>query len=1208
MRFISGVIGRPVTVTMFTLGVLVFGYFSFERLEVNLMPDISYPSITIRTDYEGAAPEEVEDLISKPIEEALAAVRNLTQISSVSRAGSSDVILELGWDADLDQAILDIRQKIDLVELPQDAARPRILRYNPALEPIMKYGLYAAGTVDLYKVRRIAEDELKTQLERIPGVAAAKVQGGLEEEILIEVDEAALIRFNVSMERIQSRLAQENVNLAGGVLSHGEAEYLLRTTNEFRSLEEMGRIILARRGAADIRLKDLARIRSAAKDRKVITRIGGYESVEIAIYKEADANTVAIARRVEGVAGERELVAAATPRSAEAPAAPGGAKAQRSGNEGPKKLAEELPEGVYLKLLADQSRFIQQSIDEVLSSALIGGILAILVLYFFLHELMPTLIIAISIPISVVATFSLMYFRGVSLNIMSLGGLALGVGMLVDNAIVVLESIFRCREEGDAPVEAARRGTNEVGTAVVASTLTTVAVFFPIAFVKGIAGQIFIDQALTVTFSLLASLLAAMTLVPMLAALRLPDLSVGGPRLWLTGLLKGAWSRATRLIPPRRLNWLLLLPSYPLFLLVEAVAGLARFLAGEIRGLFGRPSWYPRRSWVKLAYWLVVFPLLLVPRLAVFVLRTVLLGIARSIEVVLVVLLGAAAGVLYLALRLVGLVLRFPQRLFLAGYRALAGGYPRMLGLVLDHTGGVLVVSAALIGSSLLLWSRLGTELVPRLHQGEFSVSVKRPVGTTLEQTDRVATQVESLVRHIPELKTAYATVGVSLEDSLVEAKERENEAVVMFHLEKIDPGSERPRLLQLLLPSRGHNLAEIEQRAVAAVRSNLQTIPGLTTQLAFPSLFSFKTPMEVEIRGHDLERLRSYSDGLVAHLRSIEGIEDLRSNLDEGYPEVQIQFDRDRMVAMGLDLRTVAQLIRDKVQGAVPTRYSQVERKLDMRVRLQEQNRQSLTDLGNLVVNPGGLQPIPLTSVARLVVGQGPSEIKRIDQARVAVLSANVSGVDLGSLATRIEQEVRRVPPPPGFTVQVSGQSTEMKVSFESLKFALLLAVFLVYLVMASQFESFLQPLIILFTIPMAAIGVLVTLYLFQVPISIMVYIGLIVLAGIVVNNAIVLIDYTNLLRSRGLSVRAALVQAGSARLRPILMTTGTTVLGLLPMAFGLGEGAEMRMPLAVTLIAGLSSSTLLTLLIIPTMYQLLVRGSTPGKSDDGAAAQPAT
>jgi hydrophobic/amphiphilic exporter-1 (mainly G- bacteria), HAE1 family len=1200
MKLISGVIARPVTVTMFTLGVIVFGYFSFERLEVNLMPDISYPSITIRTEYEGAAPEEVEDLVSRPIEEALAAVRSLTQISSVSRAGSSDVTLELGWGTNLDQSILDIRQKLDLVELPEDATRPRILRYNPALEPIMKYGLYAEGAADLYKLRRIAEDELKIQLERIPGVAAAKVQGGLEEEVLIEADEAQLTRLGVSMELIQSRLAQENVNLAGGVLSHGEAEYLLRTTNEFRSIDEMGEIVLARRGQADIRLKDVARIRSAAKDRKVITRIGGFESVEIAIYKEADANTVSVSRRVKALLGQRIPSAQPTP-GASAPVqpapvqpAPAQPTPQPKADED-RPLAEELPPGVFLKLVADQARFIQQSIDDVLSAALQGGVLSILVLYLFLQELLPTLIISLAIPISIVATFAAMYFRGITLNVMSLGGLALAIGMLVDDAIVVLESIFRCREEGDEPVAAARRGTQEVFMAVVSTTLTTVAVFFPLSFVEGVAGQLFVDQALTVTFALLTSMAVSFTVVPMLAALQAPDLRSGGEGLWAVRLFKAAWSRATRLIPFRALNLPALVVGFPLSLLVELFVQAGRSVLGELRSLVARPPWGPRGGLRRVLFWLAAFLPFALLRLVRFVLRLALLGAARLLEAVLVVVLGGAGAAVYLVLQIARGVLWLPSQAFRGGYNALAGLYPRALGLALDNAWLVIGASVASTVGAGLLWSRLGNELVPNLHQGEFSVSVKRPVGTALAETDRAVAQIERLAQGMPYLDSVYATVGVSSEGSMVEAQERENEAVVSFRLDARQPGAaksdEGKGFWELLLPGREAPMSWIEDQAVAHLRGGLRKLAGSRTQLTFPSLFSFKTPVEVQIEGHNLEKLQSFSEDVLDRLRTIDGLEDLRSNLQEGYPEVQIRFDRDRMAVLGLDLKSVAELIRDKVQGAVPTRFSEVERKLDMRVRLQPSDRGTLQNLADLVVNPGGAQPIPLSAVASLEAGRGPSEIRRVDQARVAIISANVAGIDLGTMAGRIEKEVRRTPAPPGFSVEVRGQSTEMKLAFRSLVLALGLAIFLVYLIMASEFESFLQPLIILFTIPMGAIGVIVVLYLLKIPVSIMVYMGIILLAGVVVDNAIILVDYINLCRSRGMALREAIVHAGSVRLRPILMSSATTVLGVVPMALGLGEGAEMRMPLAVTIISGLSTATVLTLVIIPTIYKLISR-----------------
>ncbi len=1202
MKLSSAAIQRPVTVSMFTLGVLVFGYFSYSRLEINLMPELSYPSITIRTAYEGAAPQEVEGLVSIPIEEALAAVRNLTRLSSLSRAGTSEVLLELEWDTNLDNTIVDIRQKLDLIALPEEVSRPRILRYNPALDPIMRYGLY--GAADLHELRQLAEEELKPQLERIPGVAAAKVQGGVEREILIELDKNKLIRYGIGADLVKQRLAQENVNLAGGTLKHGDADYLLRTTNEFRGLQEISGLILKQIAGANILLQDVATARIGFKDRKVITRIGGMESVEIAIYKEADANTVAVSRNVQRAAGRRteESEIQGKNRSAGKQKKPASALGQPEERQ---KLADTLPGGIYLRLIQDQARFIENSIREVLDAAIYGGGLAILILYFFLGKLPATLIVALSIPISVVATFSLMYFGHVSVNIMSLGGLALGIGMLVDNAIVVLESIFRCREEGDSVTDAARRGTREVGTAVVASTLTTVAVFFPISFVKGVAGQIFTDQALTVTFSLMASLVVSLTLVPMLAALRLPS-RLEGEKLWSANFARSAlaWARG-KLLPAGDASgrWspfvVALLPVGFVVVLGQRLGAYVRFelwrpvkdlFFGFFRALFRPPRWLPGPRPARRALGALLF----LPRLilhlagALFGFTALLLGAVLTLlghvaEIIVVLALGTVGGGIWVILQLCRALIWLPQKLFQAVLERLTSFYPAVLDLAMDRALGVIGLSLLLLWGSTLLWSRLGDELIPRMHQGEFSVSLERPVGTTLDETSRFAARLEGVAKEIPGIATTYTTVGISKEGSFAEAQERENEAIVNFYLDRAAAALA------------GLPLAALETRVVKKLRHLLLELPGIVTQLSFPSLFSFRTPLEIEVKGDDLDQLQRISVRLVKRLDEVAGLEDLRSNLEAGYPEIQIIFHRQKMASLGLDLRQVAQLVRDLVQGDVATRYNEGERKLDVRVRLRDKERRSIADLANLIVNPGVGRPIPLSAVATLEVGRGPSEIKRIDQSRVALLSANVSGVALGTLARKIQGILDSQSLPPGTTVEVSGQNREMQASFESLIFALALAVFLVYLVMASQFESFIQPLIVLFSIPLAAVGALAALYLLDTPVSIVVYIGMIVLVGIVVNNAIVLIDYANQCRQRGMNVRRAIQHAGQVRLRPILMTTATTVLGLIPMAIGIGEGAEMRVPLAVTLIAGLTSSSILTLVVIPTVYSLVVRDPEP-------------
>ncbi|MXX04692.1 MAG: efflux RND transporter permease subunit, partial [Gemmatimonadetes bacterium] len=534
MNIVDFAIRKPVTITMLVLAALIFGYVSFQRLAVNLLPDISYPSLTVRTEYEGAAPQEIENLISRRIEEDVGVVTGLVEVSSISRAGVSDVVLEFDWDTDMNLAIMDVRERVDRVFLPQDAERPILLRYNPELDPIMRLGL--SGD-DLIMLRNLADWEIRRQLETVPGVASVRIKGGLVEEIQVEINEAQLTRLGLTFGQINQRLAAENINQAGGQLQEGDEALIVRAVNEFQTVEEIGDIIISSRGEVPVRLHDVATVRRHFKERKTLTRINGRESVEIALFKEADANTVTVARAIRERLGDVEtgdgeptgdvepVVAEGaedetTEESEETAAA--GAESTGAGPGAAVMGIEEntivstLPEGVTLHLVSDQSRFIENAIDEVIKTAQWGGVLAILVLFLFLRNLRSTLIVGVAIPVSVLITFILMFFSQTTLNIMSLGGLALGIGMLVDNAIVVLESIFRCREEGDSMVEAARRGASEVGMAVTASTLTTIAVFFPIVFIEGIAGQIFTDQALTVTFALLASLAVARTVIPMM--------------------------------------------------------------------------------------------------------------------------------------------------------------------------------------------------------------------------------------------------------------------------------------------------------------------------------------------------------------------------------------------------------------------------------------------------------------------------------------------------------------------------------------------------------------------------------------------------------------------------------------------------------------------------------------------------------------------
>ena len=1131
---------RPVAVLMVFFAVLVFGWFSIRLLPLNLMPDISYPRLTVRTEYPGAAPAEVENNVSRPMEEILGVVTGLTKISSASRGGYSDVVLEFAWDTDMDEANQDVLEKLDAIKpvLPTEVKQPLILRYDPTLDPVLTLSLSGAGEgfagIDGLKyLRRIADRDVRRLLEPIEGVAAVKVKGGLEEEIQVQLLEEQLRRTNISVDTVIKRLQAENINLAGGSMRDGRTRYLVRTVNEFRDLADIRELVILSRDGRDIKLKDIAEVGSGYKDRDVITRVDGREAVEVEVYKEADANIVDMAGRVTEAS-----LRTVRPR-----------------------LKSEY--GADIDVLTDRSLFIESSIDEVRDTAISGGLLAIIILFLFLRDLKSTLIVAISIPISVLVTFAPLNMAGVSLNIMSLGGLALGIGMLVDNSIVVLESIHRCKEEGDDYVTATVRGTSEVGSAVISSTLTTVAVFFPMVFVEGIAGQMFGDLGLTVVFSLLASLAVALFLIPMLASRSW----IGGP-----GLSTG---------------------EPPAVRLGRALRGLMTSWgsAEELGASLAKPRWW----------WLTIVPLAYY--LVRFVLHFSFDLIGKLLSAVLIMLVAVVVTVVGGALWLLGWVIKPVLWLFDALMRRLEAGYPRLIRWSLRNR--VVVYGLVLASGVATVWAapQLDNELIPELHQGEFTVELSLPVGTPLMATQETMLPVEQeLLRAIPRLRSLITTIGSERDSSesgergehttrlrvalttqktrtatYEEPKEGEPEVIAAEPVEPAEP-------LGLAAPPTDPNNAERE--ALAAVRPLVERIPDAIINVTRPALFSFTRPIEVEIRGYELAELGDATDAVRETLAGITGLRDVKSSILPGSPEVQIVYNRDALARYNLDIRTVAELVRNKVQGFEATKYNRKDRKIPVRVRLKDIETADVEELRELVVNPGQARPVPLTAVAELTLGRGPNEIRRIGQQRVGLVTANLEGAGLGSVVTAIEAQLTELELPAGVSYAVTGQSAEWDTSSRSLYLALGLSIFLVYVIMASQFESLIYPLIILVTIPLAAVGVIWTLLLLGLPVSVLVFLGAILLAGIVVNNAIVLVDYAGQLKERGHSTDDALAIAGQVRLRPILMTTLTTVLGLVPMALGLGDGAELRTPMAITVIAGLSFSTLLTLVVIPTLY----------------------
>lgn len=1109
---------RRVTIAMFTVTLMLFGFIALGNLKVNLLPDLSYPTLTVRTEYTGAAPAEIETLITEPVEEAVGVVKNLRKLKSISRTGQSDVVLEFAWGTNMDQASLEVRDKMEALNLPLEAKSPVLLRFNPSTEPIMRLVISAKtdpssdaeAVRQLTELRRYADEDLKKKLEPVTGVAAVKVGGGLEDEIQVDIDQQKLAQLNLPIDTVIKRLKEENINISGGRLEEGSQRYLVRTVNQFADLEDIRNLLVTTQSsngsAADaamqqmfaiaastgsdaavaaasaaqsassssstniangvpVRLKDVATVRQGYKEREAIIRLGGKEAVELAIYKEGDANTVSTA---EALRARLEQIKGQVPGDAE------------------------------LTTIEDQSRFIEHAISDVKKDAVIGGILAILIIFLFLRDGWSTFVISLSLPVSIITTFFFMGQLGLSLNVMSLGGLALATGLVVDDSIVVLESIAKARERGLSILQAAIVGTREVSMAVVASTLTTIAVFLPLVFVDGIAGQLFRDQALTVAIAIAISLLVSMTLIPMLSSLK------GRPPLaFPEEPTHQPWQPDSRWLKP--------------------VAGSRRGVATLVRWICFGMAWSVIRVW-------------------------------RGLVAV------------------VGPVMRKASDVAMKPYAGAERGYLKLLPGALHHPGKVLGLAALAFVGTMALVPMLGADLIPQLAQDRFEMTAKLPAGTPLKQTDALVREMQLAHAKDDSIASLY---GVSGSGTRLDAS----------------PTESGENIGKLTVVMAGGGNARTEAAITERLRESMQQHPGVQVDFARPALFSFSTPLEVELRGQDMATLETAGKALAAMLRNNPHYADVKSTVEEGFPEIQIRFDQERAGALGLTTRQIADVVVKKVRGDVATRYSFRDRKIDVLVRAQEGDRASVDSIRRLIVNPGSNRPVTLDSVAEVVATNGPSEIHRADQTRVAVVSANLRDIDLGGAVREVQDMVAKQPLGAGVGMHIGGQGEELADSARSLIFAFGLAIFLVYLVMASQFESLLHPFVILFTIPLALVGAILALMLTGKPISVVVFIGLILLVGLVTKNAIILIDKVNQLREAGVPKREALVEGARSRLRPIIMTTLCTLFGFLPLAVAMGEGAEVRAPMAITVIGGLLVSTLLTLVVIPVVYDLLDR-----------------
>src|SRR5579885_2118267 len=855
---------RRVTIGMVTLTFVLFGLIGLSDLKVNLLPDLSYPTLTVRTDYEGAAPAEIENLVTEPVEEALGVVKNVKRVHSISRTGESDVILEFAWGTDMDMAALDVRDKLDTLQLPLDAKKPLLLRFNPSTDPIVRVGLTSTQANDadpaaLKRLRRFADNELQKRLEPVAGVAAVKVGGGLEDEIEVAVDQHKLSARGIDINTVITRLKNENVNISGGSIDQGSQRYLVRTLNQFTNLQQMrDTLIKVDANGVPIRLKDVAQVYQGYKERDGVIRVDGREAIELAVYKQGDANTVSVAQAVHA-----EL----------------------------DKLGDSLPAGAKLTVLEDQSTFIRDALSEVRNGALIGGVLAILVIFFFLRHARSTFIVSLSLPVSLIATFFFMDRFGLSLNVMSLGGLALATGMVVDDSIVVLENIARKREAGMGIVQAAVAGASEVGMAVTASTLTTVAVFLPLVFVQGIAGQLFRDQALTVTFAMLISLVVAMTLIPMLAS------------------LKGRAPLGYAEEP------------------VDPVPAWRKLLAGG-----AALAVWPWRTRVARPLRLAGFLLLLVPKLVLLPCYVLFLLLAWLVPLAIRYTLRFAMLVLLPAARVIGAGLRGIGRLTMIPYHAAARAYHRFLPTALAHPWRVLGFAAAAFAVSVALIPTLGMDLIPQLAQGRFEMTVKLPPGKPLADTDALVRELQQKNAKDPNIAMIY---GVSGTGTRLDANPTES-------------GENIARLLIVLKPGVGDRG---ETAAMDALRASMTAHPGSEVKFSRPQLFSFATPLEVELRGYDLASLKAAGRELSSRMSASPRFADVKSTIESGSPEIQVRFDQERAAALGLTTKQIADQVVNKVRGSVATRYSFRDRKIDVLVRAREDQRASVDDIRNLIV-----------------------------------------------------------------------------------------------------------------------------------------------------------------------------------------------------------------------------------------------------------------
>ncbi len=1010
---------RPVTVLMGCLMATLLGAVAFIQIPVDLMPDIVFPTLSISADYEGVAPEEIETLVTRPLEEAFAAAPGVEEVTSRSTEGRSFIRVRFSFDTNLDEAANELRTRLDRRRalLPEDMDSPTIFKFDATQFPIL-YMAVSADDMDSRQLRHFTEKNLQYRMERVPGVAQFTVHGGLRRQIHVNLDLKKLRALDLSVAEVVRTVRNENLNRPVGPVREGRYEVLLRTSGEFTNVGDILEVSVTTRNGVPVYLRDIATVEDSHEDIRYYVTVNGRSAVNMMVYKQSGANTVKV---TDAVWEEVE------------------------------RIHRDYP-NIHVTAMFDQSKFIRGAISNLRDAALMGSGLAVFVLFFFLRSISSTAIIGVAIPVSVITTFALMYFNGFTLNIISFGGLALGVGMLVDNSIVVLENIFRHREQGKSLRQASLQGSHEVGTAITASTLTTIAVFVPVLFMGGIAAQNFQQLAYVVSFSLFCSLAIALTVVPTLCS---------------------------------------------------------HFLGAAVAE--------EQRSGL---------------------------------------------------IRVMGYI-----------HRALEDRYSHVISWSVDHRKTVVAAAAAVFAGAIYLAPYVGVELQPEADEGEVRVSLELEPGTHVDVTDAIVQEISKSIReHIPEVETVSSESGTNPSPFRPSGMNRGSLRVQLV------PHAERDRSAQ---------------EVAAEIRTLVRPRPGMMVRTRVSGSFIRRMTsfgggdgdrLSVEIRGHQVEVAQKLANEVRNIMMSTPGVTSSQVSLRPGQPEMVVTVDRAKASSLGLRVSEVADTLETAIGGTRASFYREEGDEYDIVVRLQEKDRLALENVGQIPITTPGGRTLPAESIVQMKRQEGPIEINRADQQRMITISGTIADRDLGSVVGDLQAAFLELPKPEGYEIRFGGEWEEQQEAFQAMLFAALLALVLVYMVMASQFESLRDPFIILFSIPLAAIGVIMILLLTGTTFNIQGFLGVIVLVGIVVNNAIVLVDYTNLLRRESnYSLHEAVVTAGRRRLRPILMTTITTILGLTPMALGLGEGGEMQAPMARVVIGGLTTSTLITLVIIPVIYMML-------------------